>query len=242
MSFIINQIIATHLLYQLRAFMKKAILFIVVTSLLLTSCYSPIPPETTLSNTPHPSHTPTQKTVPTVTSTPTSTITKTVTPWTQLERDSIGDYIYRCTITDFSFAIIEILPGIEAQGFLLCGDYQIPVGIYDKNENKLFYWGLNPVQDPTILDHLGERAFEYFVSIFGLGKTYLDSKNVIGKELSMSINIPNSVNKRVFDTQNFGKYAGDYWVNQDNVDNFAVTGILPNEENILYPISLGLVK
>ena len=185
---------------------------------------------------------------PTITPTPKSiataipTVTNTVMPWTQLERDDLGDYGFRCTITDYSFEIIEILPGIEAQGFLLCGDYQIPVGIYDKNENSLFYWGLNPVQNPTILDHLGERALERFVIIFGLGETYLDSKSVIGKELSMSINNPNSVNKRVFDTQNFGKYAGDFWKNQENMEVFAKTGILPFENNILYPISLGLVK
>ncbi|MDP3720898.1 MAG: hypothetical protein Q8R09_00445, partial [Anaerolineaceae bacterium] len=118
------------------------------------------------------------------------TMTNTVVPWTQLERDDLGDYGFRCTITDYSFEIIEILPDIEAQGFLLCGDYQIPVGIYDKNKNQLFYWGLNPVQDPTILDHLGERALGRFVSVFGLGETHLDSQRVIGKELSVSINIP----------------------------------------------------
>ena len=185
---------------------------------------------------------------PTITASPQSsataspTMTNTSIPWTQLERDDLGDYGFRCTITGFSFEIIEMLPGIEAQGFLLCGDYQIPVGIYDKNKNQLFYWGLNPVQDPTILDHLGERALDRFVSVFGLGETYLDSQRVIGKELSMSINIPNSVNKRVFDTQNFGKYAGDFWVNQENVEVFVKTGILPNEDNILYPISLGIVK
>lgn len=222
--------------------MKKVITTFAVISLFISSCSSLITSEPTLVSTSNPTNKPTKMPVPIATATTMTTITKTMIPWTVLEQDEIGDYTYRCTITDFSFEIIEILPGMEAQGFLLCGDYQIPVGIYDKNKNQLFYWGLNPVQDPTILDHLGERALGRFVSVFGLGETHLDSKNVIGKELSMSINIPNSVNKRVFDTQNFGKYAGDYWVNQDNVDNFAVTGIHPNEENILYPISLGLVK
>lgn len=222
---------------------RKLLWVLIIHFCLLSSCApstSVIPTDTITTATAILKPSITDSPQPSATASP--TMTNTVVPWTQLERDDLGDYGFRCTITDYSFEIIELLPGIEAQGFLLCGDYQIPVGIYDKNKNQLFYWGLNPVQDPTILDHLGERALGRFVSVFGLGETHLDSKNVIGEELSMSINIPNSVNKRVFDTQNFGKYAGDFWVNQENVEVFAKIGILPNDHNILYPISLGIVK
>lgn len=175
---------------------------------------------------------------------PTSTsadITETVAvEWTPLAKDDLGDWNYDCQVTAVNFEVIEILPGVDATGFLVCGGYNIPTGIMDRNTNILYYWGLFPIQNPTILDHLGERGVERFLTTFSLGETYLDAEVIIGKNLSMTINLPNVTNQSIFDTQNIGKFAGVYWQNQENVDLFAQTGSLSNPDYILYPISLGI--
>lgn len=171
------------------------------------------------------------------------THTATTLPWIPLEKElTYGDWYFRCEVTDVNFEIIEILPNIDATGFIVCDNFKIPAGVYDRKNNILYYWGLFPISSPDAIDHLGERGVGRLLRVFELGGTYQDANNLIGKKVAMSVNIPNSQNRSMFDTQNLGRFAGDYWGNQEAVDWFAQTGALPNENNILYPISLGLVK
>lgn len=219
--------------------MKSNIVAVLATAFLLVSCSSP---ETALApsgETVQP--TPTDSSIVTETNTlPPATIT--TIPWEPLVKDEMGDWLYRCKVSGTSFDIVEILPGVEATGFLLCQEHRIPAGIYDRNNNVLYYWALYPIAEPEIIDHLGERGVERVLKTNGLGETYLDADNLIGIELVMSINLPNDVNRAVFDTQNIGRFAGEYWGSQEAVDAFAASGVLPNSDNIIYPISLGIVK
>lgn len=171
------------------------------------------------------------------------TLTPTSEPWKSLEKDlQYGDWYYRCKITGVSADVIEILPKVDAAGFLFCGNFKIPLYVYDRNENILYFWGLLPIKDPKGLDQLGKRAVGRFLRVFGFGGTYDNADKLIGIELSMAINLPNDINRAVFDTQNIGRFAGEYWGGQEAVDLFAQTGVLPNSDNILYPISFGVVK
>jgi len=219
--------------------MKPNIVAILTTAFLLVSCSSPgtalVPSGETVQ--PTPSDSPIV-----VETTPLPIATVTPTPWEPLVEDEMGDWLYRCEVSGTSFDIVEIMPGVEATGFLLCQDYRIPAGIYDRNNDNLYYWTLYPITEPDILDHLGERGIERVLTTNGLGETYLDADNLIGVELVISINLPNDVNRIVFDTQNIGRFAGEYWGSQQAVDAFAATGVLPNLDNIIYPISLGIVK
>ena len=235
--------------------MKTKTLLLAFVVILMTSC-SPskasTPDETKSSATSAVTHlaislalTPTEPftVTPPPEKTPLPTQTPTSLPWKPLEKDlSLGDWYFRCQVTAVSFDIIEILPKVDATGFLVCDRYKIPAGIYNRNDNSLYYWGLLPIKNPNILDHLGERGVERFLTVFELGETYLDVNNLIGKDIVMSVNLPNSKNRAVFDTQNIGRFAGEYWGDQSAVDLFAQTGVLSNDDNILYPISLGVAK
>lgn len=164
------------------------------------------------------------------------------TNWERPPVDNLGDYNYDCTVTGTSFDIEEIAPGIEATGFLICGGQRVPAGIYDRNTNTLYYWGLNPIKNPTITDHLGERGVERFVTFFGFGETYLDCNKLTGANLSLSIGLPNARNGAVFDVQNIGQFADEYYGSQAAIDAWANTGVFPDGQDILYPVSLGVVK
>lgn len=220
--------------------MKRTIIAAIFLVCSLTACGNaavPLESETTAL--------PVQSTGSTDTPPPFQTVTVLPAPtaaWVPLQQDDLGDWVYRCQASAVSFEVVEILPGVDAHGFLICGGFRIPAQIYDRNQNVLYFWGLLPLQDPDILDHLGERGVERLITVFELGETYLDADNLTGVTFSMSVNLPNDRNRAVFDTQNIGRFAGEYWGSQEAVDAFALSGTLPHENAILYPISLGVVR
>lgn len=235
--------------------MTSRIIIAIIITILLVSCSSssgstpvrnepPSVPTTTISLATHTSiPAPSLTETPLPTETVAATHTPTSAPWRPLEKElSYGDWYFRCQVTEVSFEIVEILPKVDATGFIICDQYRVPAAIYDRNTNVWYLWGLLPLQNPTILDHQGERGVERVITFFGLGETYLDADNLIGKDISMSVNLPNSKNRAVFDTQKIGRFAGEYWGSQEAVDSFAQTGVLSNDDNILYPISLGVIK
>lgn len=137
---------------------------------------------------------PTQSHTETPLSTETLAVTNTPTsaPWKPLEKDlQYGDWYYSCKITGVSADVIEILPKVDAAGFLFCGNFKIPLYVYDRNENALYFWGLLPIKNPKGLDHLGERAVGRFLRVFGFGGTYDNADKLIGIDISMTINMPN---------------------------------------------------
>lgn len=164
------------------------------------------------------------------------------TNWERPPVDNLGNYNYDCTITGVSNEIIEMMPGIDGAGFLICDGYKIPTYIHDRNTNTLYAWGLNPIHDPQGLDKLGERGVGRFMRIFGFGGTYADAAKLNGVRLSLSIGLPNASNGAVFDVQNMGQFADEYYGSQAAIDAWATTGIPPEGNGILYPISLGVIK
>lgn len=149
-----------------------------------------------------------------------------------------GDYSFACQIESISYDVVEILPGIDATGFIICNGQKIPAGIYDRNANTLFYWDMMPINNPEVVDYLGERAIERLVTQFGFGRTYLDGNKLIGANVIASVGLPSVRNRNLVNAINIGRYTGEYYSEQSIIDVWATTGKLPNDKPCLYPYSL----
>jgi len=164
----------------------------------------------------------------------------TTTPWVVLPHDGLktNSWILRCQISGVSFEVVEILPNIDATGFLICGGFKIPAGLHDRNTNTLYYWSLYPIVDPKILDHLGERGIERFLTTYGFGSIYSDYENLIGVNIAVALNLLNEETRILLNAYYFGSFTNDYWGSQEAIDIFGNSGVLPKDNNILLPIDI----
>lgn len=195
------------------------------------------------TDTPEPTLVPTKTTVPTDTPeptlAPTEDLSAPVEGWEAPMVNTEGDYSFGCTVTGTSTDVVEIIPGVDATGFLICGDYQIPAGFYDRNNNVLYYWELGGIKNPKGTDHLGTRAMGRLCSVFGISDCSPAQYNtLIGKNIMLSIGLPSSKNMKIFDVTNAGQFTDEYYGDRSGLDNWAQTGRLPIDKNILYPLAL----
>lgn len=196
-------------------------------------------PAPTKTETPTPAPTQTATNTPEPTLTPTEDLSAPVEGWEAPMVNTEGDYSFGCTVTGISTDVVEIIPGVDATGFLICGDYQIPAGIYDRNNNVLYYWELGDIVNPKLTDHLGHRAMGRLCTVFGIGDGSLAQyNNLIGKKVMLSIGLPSSKNMKIFDVTNAGQFTDEYYGDRSALDNWAQTGRLPIDKNILYPLAL----
>jgi len=123
--------------------MTSRIIVVIIVTVLLVACSSvnssmPVrnePSSVPTTTIPLATHTsiPTQSITETHLPTETVAVTNTPTPapWNPLEKDlSYGDWYFRCQVTEVSFDVVEIMPKVDATGFIVCDRYRVPAAIY----------------------------------------------------------------------------------------------------------------
>jgi len=153
----------------------------------------------------------------------------------------LGDWGYRCQIISTESVIVNLNDRYKIGGILYCagvdGVKRIPASIYDGQVNKTYVWSGGIISSPTegMMDKVG--LIHLMSMVDPQARIPLE-----GQIVSMEVGFTNQSNRGVVDVQNFGPTIEAYYGTEAVLEEWATTGVWPDEYDWFFPNSLGFIK
>lgn len=160
-----------------------------------------------------------------------------------IAKDEFDVYVLRCIIGKTKYKTYALTENLDITGVAECyytptSYIYVPLGFYDKSSQVLYYWTLNPIKNPTILDNLERRAEHRIASVFFNIEPSLENNIIEGQQLAVSYGSQTDKNSQLFNvSQIFNQLSFDKNKNNIEVDNFIKTGIAPDSK-VIVPLSV----
>lgn len=174
-----------------------------------------------------------------------------------LRRDlGTGEAIFHCLLGETHYEIIPLTEKIEITGTVNChyrgGVVRLPLGIYDRETNRLVYWMLSPVENPDFVDFLAFRAETRWKEMIAVmdpdspaARTPHDQTNRLANAyVVVMLGQPEELYRGAFNSQNFEAYIRLFYADparSAGLRTFIDTGDAP-ADNLLFPLDLAFVK
>lgn len=160
-----------------------------------------------------------------------------------LPLDTENENLLFCVTGDMNATYKWITPTILMTGTIDChylgGYVQLPLGIYDLEENRLVYWRLGILEDFTNTKYLALQAQYRFSAVLSQ-----DGQSVKNELVIVSLGRPEQKNLQVVDTYNFAPYIDAYYADAQNLEalmKFIETG-KPPDDRFIFPFYFGSTR